>query len=151
MACIIHVDFQQQKTIYHELVESCTSLGCTQRTLLRGYKGHPLCPEHYLIVLRAELSIQYSKFCIYSQPSERLRYLIARYFSEYCKLEMLEQYAITKNRIINESRNWKPGRDSLSFEIDVPFYPKNRQPSRIITLIVSFDINEYSFTFRRKK
>jgi hypothetical protein len=96
---------------------SCKNLGCdSQDFSLWLYNGQQFCKGHYNEKFLADLMIHFEAWDGTTEPSERLKYLIGRYYSEH-ETAFVGRPSLTKAIVHERSFNWIKEKDCVIFTV----------------------------------
>jgi hypothetical protein len=93
-------------------VPSCNS----QELSMRLYNGQQFCIGHYKEIFLAELISLFEEWAETSEPPDRLKYLIGRFYSEN-ETAFLGKPSLTKVIVHERSYGWKKGKDYVVFTV----------------------------------
>ena len=103
----------------------CQFLGCNSRDFSPlHYIGQQYCKTHYDRAFLSDLMNHFNEWDETTDPPDRLKYLIGRYYSEH-EIPLIGEPSLTKAIVHERSYNWKKTDDSAVFT--TIRYPINRR------------------------
>jgi len=103
----------------------CGILGCDNQDLsIWLYKGRQYCRNHYNSNFLSEFNAHFEAWDGLTEPSDRLKYLIGRYYDEH-ETAFIGEPSLTKEIVHCKSYAWKKTDDCAIFT--VIRYPVNRK------------------------
>jgi len=95
----------------------CKNPGCNSQELsFRLYDGQQFCNDHYKEIFSAELISLFEGWVETTEPPDRLKYLIGRFYSEN-ETAFIGKPSLTKAIVQKRSYGWKKGKDCAVFSV----------------------------------
>jgi hypothetical protein len=108
-----------------KILQMCNFHGCESQELsFYPYNGKQFCQNHYNENFLAELGVHYKAWDGLTAPSDRLKYLIGRYYAEH-ELPLIGKPSLTKAIVHDRSYGWKKTENGVIFT--ALRYPVNRR------------------------
>ena len=94
---------------------SCKNPGCdSQDFSFWYYKGQQFCKGHYNEIFLSDLITLFEAWDGTTEPPDRLKYLIGRYYSEH-ETAFIGKPSLTKDIVHNRSYGWKKTEEGAVF------------------------------------
>jgi hypothetical protein len=135
----------------YEETQNCIVIGCNctdHPPINVYYDGKKLCGRHYRQALLGEMDSLVESLDGKTEPPQRLKYLIGRYFDEYRPFVSDGKHELTQNIVKTRSFDWKKTKDRITFT--VTRYPRKRTGFCVEHHRWRFNIVEKTFKFLRK-
>jgi len=105
--------------------KNCHELGCNNRNFSAWlYNGKHFCKNHYAEVFLNELQSRFNKWDGVTEPTDRLKYLVGRYYKEN-ERALLGKPSLTKAIVHERSYGWRKTEEGAIFT--TIRYPINRE------------------------
>jgi hypothetical protein len=132
----------------------CRVHGCDSQDFSQlCFNGEVLCNSHYTERFLKELSTLFNDWKVGSEPDDRLKYLIGRYYSEH-EVALIGKPSLTKAIVHERSYEWKKIEDAAVFTV-IRFPVKRKYGENLsfdeMHQTWEFNIEKLKFTFLSEK
>ena len=97
------------------MAQTCFYPGCDEEAKPQRFDGQPYCAVHYDQMIRERFWNEYSQWKRGDEPAQSLKYIFARYVSEYYRGNLPGM--LSSARIRDRGENFMKTEDGLTFEI----------------------------------
>jgi hypothetical protein len=115
----------------------------------RLYNGQQFCKVHYKEIFVAELNSHYTAWDGITKPSERLKYLVGRYYDEH-ETALIGEPSMTKEIVHRRSYDWKKAEDKVFFTSVIFPIDKELGEPYVNEVHQTWEFNPKTLKFTRK-